>query len=167
MTGKGQMNHRTLSATYCMYTQAKVAIPLHTLFILLFRFQFLIRFPIPVLLSSVLWCCWLGGRKGIQPVKTWVMSDDMLAWLSVWSEVQMICIWSGWCHCRPVISASENPEWFILLVPAYPGSPGKRPLNDCVCVCVSYSCPILQQLTFYSNSIPVHSLLYHSSFTSS
>jgi len=22
----------------------------------------------------------------------------MLAWLSVWSEVQMICIWSSWCH---------------------------------------------------------------------
>ena len=22
---------------------------------------------------SVLWCCWLGGRKGIQPVKTWVV----------------------------------------------------------------------------------------------
>ena len=36
----------------------------------------------------------------------------------------------------PLPPASENPEWFILLVPAYPGSPGpeKRPLNDCVCV---------------------------------
>jgi len=22
---------------------------------------------------SVLWCCWLGGRKGIQPVKNWVL----------------------------------------------------------------------------------------------
>ena len=30
----------------------------------------------------------------------------------------------------------QNPEWFILLVPAYPGCPGKRPLNGCVCVCV-------------------------------
>ena len=28
----------------------------------------------------------------------------------------------------------QNPEWFILLVPAYPGCPGKRPLNGCVCV---------------------------------
>ena len=26
----------------------------------------------------------------------------------------------------------QNPEWFILLVPAYPGCPGKRPLNVCV-----------------------------------
>ena len=30
----------------------------------------------------------------------------------------------------------QNPEWVILLVPAYPGCPGKRPLNICVCVCV-------------------------------
>jgi len=28
----------------------------------------------------------------------------MLVWLSVWSEVQMICIWSSWCYCHPVIS---------------------------------------------------------------
>ena len=31
----------------------------------------------------------------------------------------------------------QNPEWFILLVPAYPGCPEKRPLNGCVCVCES------------------------------
>jgi len=24
------------------------------------------------ILPSVLWCCWLGSRKGIQPVKNWV-----------------------------------------------------------------------------------------------
>ena len=24
-------------------------------------------------LHSVLWCCWLGGRKGIRPVKNWVV----------------------------------------------------------------------------------------------
>jgi len=30
----------------------------------------------------------------------------------------------------------QNPEWFILLVPAYPGCPGKRPLNGCACGCV-------------------------------
>jgi len=24
-------------------------------------------------LPSVLWCCWLGGRKGIRPVKNWVV----------------------------------------------------------------------------------------------
>jgi len=28
----------------------------------------------------------------------------MPAWLSVWSEVQMICIRSSWCNCHPIIS---------------------------------------------------------------
>jgi len=39
---------------------------------------------------SVLWRCWLGGRKGIRPVKK--LSGEVLAWLSVWSEVQT-CMW--------------------------------------------------------------------------
>ena len=29
--------------------------------------------PLPVLLPSVLWRCWLGSRKGIRPVKNWVV----------------------------------------------------------------------------------------------
>ena len=71
------------------------------------------------------------------------LSDEVLAWLSVWSKVQMTCIWSGWCHCwcHCIISASENPEWFILLVPAYLGSPGKKAVKRlCVCVCVCVLC---------------------------
>ena len=44
---------------------------------------FLVRlFVLPL----VLWHFWLGGRKGIRPVK--IKSGEMLAWLSVWSEVQ-------------------------------------------------------------------------------
>jgi len=35
------------------------------------------------------------------------LSDEVPQWLSVWSKVQMICLWSSWCHCHPVIS------WFI------------------------------------------------------
>ena len=34
----------------------------------------------------------------------------------------------------PLPRPSGNPECFILLVPAYSGFLGKRPLNDCVCV---------------------------------
>jgi len=53
-------------------------------------------------MPSVLWRCWLGGRKCIRPVKTeqWVQ-----AWLSVWSEVQT-CIWPSWYHCHSVSLAS-------------------------------------------------------------
>ena len=35
---------------------------------------------------ALLWRCWLGGGKGIRPVKK--LSGGVLAWLSVWSEVQ-------------------------------------------------------------------------------
>ena len=51
----------------------------------------------------------------------------------------MTCIWSSWYHCQPIISASENPEWFILMEPTYPNCPGKKPLKtlrvllDCFC----------------------------------
>jgi len=83
-------------------------------------------------LPSVLWCCWLGGRKGIRPVKK--LSGGVLAWLSVWSEMQT-CMWPSWCHCYSLSLASVKsrlvlPFWYRLtrVVPA------KGPLNGCVCV---------------------------------
>jgi len=80
---------------------------------------------------SVLWRCWLGDRKGIRPV-----SGGVLAWLSVWSEVQtcmaqlMPLPLTVSCFCKIQIG-------FTFLVPAHPGSPGKRAIKQvCVCVCV-------------------------------
>ena len=35
----------------------------------------------------------LGVRNSIQHVKK--LSDGVLVWLSVWSEVQNVCIWSS------------------------------------------------------------------------
>jgi len=35
----------------------------------------------------------LVGRRAQHACKK--LSDEVLAWLSVWSEVQMICIWSS------------------------------------------------------------------------
>jgi len=35
----------------------------------------------------------VGRQEGHPPRKN--LSDKVLAWLSVWSEVQMICIWSN------------------------------------------------------------------------
>ena len=65
---------------------------------------------------SVLWRCWLGGRKGIRPVKK--LSSGVLVWLSVWSEVQT-CIRPGWCHCHSLSLASVKsrlvlPFWYWL-----------------------------------------------------
>ena len=83
---------------------------------------------------SVLWRCWVGGRKGIRPVKK--LSGGVLAWLSVWSEVQT-CIWLSWCHCHSLTLASVKsrlvlPFWYrpTRVIPV------KGPLNRCVCVCV-------------------------------
>ena len=67
-------------------------------------------------LPSVLWRCWLGGRKGIRPVKN--LSGGVLAWLSVWSEVQT-CIRPSWYHCHSQSLASVKsrlvlPFWYRL-----------------------------------------------------
>jgi len=56
---------------------------------------------------SVLWCCWLGGRKGIWPVK---LSGEMVQLMPPPPHHLLL---------------QKNPEWFTFLVPAYPGCPGK------------------------------------------
>ena len=84
-----------------------------------------------MLVPSVLWHCWLGGRKGIRPVKK--LSGRVLAWLSVWSKVQT-CIWPSWFHYHslslaPVKSRLVLPFWYRLTRVV----PEKEPLNVCVC----------------------------------
>jgi len=47
----------------------------------------------------------------------WKLSDEVLVWLSVWSEVQIVCMWSSWCHCIPKphrLLPHSNPDWFYL-----------------------------------------------------
>ena len=39
------------------------------------------------LMPSVLWCCWLGGRNGIRPVKNWVLLKGLRGtkrWIRQW-----------------------------------------------------------------------------------
>ena len=60
----------------------------------------------------MLWQCWLGIRKSCKK-----LSDEVLVWLSVWSEVQIVCIWSSGCHCIPKphhLLSHLNPDWFYL-----------------------------------------------------
>ena len=71
--------------------------------------------------SALTLVCWLGVRKSIRPIKNWVMgSDGVLAWLSVWSVVQMICIWSSWCYCHPSSLASVKSRMVYLSVASLP-----------------------------------------------
>jgi len=58
-------------------------------------------------------------------------SNEVLAWLSVWSKVQMLCIWSSWCHCHPIFSCFIKIQTGLtLLVPAYPCCPGKEAIKQ-------------------------------------
>jgi len=80
----------------------------------------------------VLWHCWFGGRKGIWPVKTWVVG----CWRGCLSGAQYSCIWPSWCHCHSLSVASVKsklvlPFWYRLTRVV----PEKGPLNGCVCVC--------------------------------
>ena len=65
------------------------------------------------------------------------LSGGVLAWLYVWSEVQT-CIWPSGYHCHSLSLASMKSRLVLtFLVPADPGSPGKRAVKwVCVCVCV-------------------------------
>jgi len=66
----------------------------------------------------------------------------MVTWLYDWVKVQ-ICTWPSWCHCHSLSLALVNPGWLYcqngsaFLVLAYPGCPGKRPLNECTSVVCS------------------------------
>ena len=89
--------------------------------------------PVP----SVLWRCWLGGRKGIRRVKNWVVG----CWHGYLSGARCR-LWPSWCHCHPRSLASVNsrlvlPLWYRLTQVV----PDKRPLNGCsVEVVVSIIC---------------------------
>ena len=63
-----------------------------------------------IILPSVLRHFWLDVRKNSCPVKnlsgSGISSDEVLVWLPVWSEVQIVCIWSSRCHCHPQTPSS-------------------------------------------------------------
>ena len=73
----------------------------------------------------------VGRQEGHPACKK--LSGGVLAWLSVWSEVQT-CIWSSWCHCHsPSLGSVKSrlvlPFWYQLTWVVS----DKGPLNGCVC----------------------------------
>jgi len=76
----------------------------------------------------------VGRQEGHPACKK--LSGGVLAWLSVWSEVQT-CIWPSGFHCHSLSLASVKsrlvlPFWYLLTRVV----PDKGPLNGRVCVCV-------------------------------
>jgi len=56
------------------------------------------------------------------------MSDEVSVWLSVWSEVHVVCMWSSWCHYHRATPSSlfahmslEVQTCFNFLLLAYAG----------------------------------------------
>ena len=76
----------------------------------------------------------VGWQEGHPACKK--LSGGVLAWLSVWSEVQT-CIWPSWFHCHSLSVASVKSR----LVVTFWYQPtqvvaDKGPLNECMCVLV-------------------------------
>ena len=83
-------------------------------------------------LLSVLWCCWLGDRKG----KTEWWGTGMVIYLERGANLHT-------AQLMPlpltVSCFSEIQTGFTFLVPAHPGSPGQRAVKRvCVCVTLKY-----------------------------
>jgi len=82
----------------------------------------------------------VGRQEGHPACKQ--LSGEVLAWLSVWSEVQT-CIWPSGCHCHSLSLASVKsrlvlPFWYrpTRVVPE------KGLLNDCVYIRWGAQCPL-------------------------
>ena len=74
----------------------------------------------------------VGWQEGHPACKK--LSGGVLAWLSVWSEVQT-CIRPSWCHCHSLSQASVKSR--LVLPFSYRLTrvvPEKGQLNGCVCV---------------------------------
>ena len=75
----------------------------------------------------------VGWQEGHPACKK--LSGGLLAWLSVWGEVQT-CIRPSWYHCHSLSCYSKIEIGFTFLVPAHPVVLEKGPLNGRVCVCL-------------------------------
>ena len=84
-----------------------------------------------------------------------ILSDEMLAWLSVWSKVQMICLWFSWYHCQPIVSC------FIKIQIDYPGCPGKEDVKRLSICVLAYLTRKVQSIHQYSDAAYVVPLSLH------
>ena len=94
----------------------------------------MIPYSVWVSVTVRLWRCWLGGRKGIRPVKNWVVG----CWRGYLSGVHADLHMAQLMPLPLTVSCfSKTQVGFTFLVPAHPGSPGQRAVKRvCVCVCL-------------------------------
>ena len=85
-------------------------------------------------MPSVLWRCWLGGRKGIRPVKNWVVG----CWRGYLSGARCRLAYGPADAILPLTVScfSKIQIGFTFLVPAHLDSPRKSAVKQvCLCVC--------------------------------
>ena len=106
----------------------------------------------------MLWRCQLGDRKGIRPVKNWVVGcwHDYLpgAGMIICLEWGATCILPSWCHCHLLSLVSVKSR--LVYLSGYRLTkvvPDKGPLNVRLCVCV-----YCNKLFSYPSQISVPSL---------
>ena len=104
------------------------------------------------------WCCWLGGRKGIRSEKT--------EW---WGAGVVICLERGAdLHVAQLMPLpltvscfSKVQIGFTFLVPAHPGSPGKRAVKR-VCLSIYLLVYLLPCCCIFRQRSPaVHRVITH------
>ena len=108
-------------------------------------------------MPSMLWCCWLGGRKGIRPVKNWVVGcwRGYLGWgadLHIAQQMPLPLTISCSSKSRLVFTVLV----FTFLVPAHLGGPGQIPEQQqkwlCVCYVVYFVIFIVSTCVYISDS---------------
>jgi len=81
-----------------------------------------------------------------------------MVWLSVWSEVQIVCIWSSRCHCHHKIPPShasfKSKLVFTFLVRLAQVVLEKMPLNGCSSSSSSNSSDVRHGQMVAANSRP-------------
>ena len=109
----------------CLFVKLLKDRPSWTLKIKIFSLNWInTKLVISLAVPSVLWRCWLGGRKGIQPVKK---SGDGGGghWL-----VRMEWRPAGWSVCLPLlIFPCTMKSRSSVLAPAHPGGCSKRAIK--------------------------------------
>jgi len=97
-------------------------------------------------LPSVLWCCWLGGRKGIQPVKNWVVG----CWYGCLSGVRWRFAYGPADATATHYCSSKSrlvlPFWYWLTQVVPDKIQKSCKMIVCVCVCVRACVRVLNWL---------------------
>ena len=102
-----------------------------------------------VCLPSVLWRCWLGGRKGIRPVKAEWWGAGVVVCLEQGADLHMAqlmpLLLTVCCFSKIQIG---SPFWYQLTRVVLE----KGPLNVCVCVLQASWCSTVEHSAWYPGS---------------